>query len=62
MRKKLGVPFSGMEFASNVFIRQFNKPNQQLHQAALSAPQLVDVIHQQGQNIHKKSFRHGTTA
>jgi hypothetical protein len=35
MRKRLGVPFSGMEFASNVFIRQFNRPNQLLHQATL---------------------------
>lgn len=38
MRKRLGVPFSGMEFAVNVFIRQFNKPNQNLHSAALNAP------------------------
>jgi hypothetical protein len=27
MRQKLGVPFSGMEFAQNVFLRAFNKPN-----------------------------------
>jgi len=27
VRKKLGVPFSGLEFAQNPFLRQFNKPN-----------------------------------
>ena len=27
VRKKLSVPFSGMEFAQNPFLRQFNKIN-----------------------------------
>ena len=34
MRKKLGVPFSGLEFAQNPFLRQFNKPNTYLHYVA----------------------------
>lgn len=36
VRKRLGVPFSGLEFAQNPFLRQFNKPNthlNRLHQA-----------------------------
>lgn len=32
VRKKLGVPFSGLEFAQNPFMRQFNKPNTFLSQ------------------------------
>ena len=32
VRKKLGVPFSGLEFAQNPFLRQFNKPNTYLTQ------------------------------
>lgn len=31
VRKKLGVPFSGLEFAQNPFLRQFNKPNTNLN-------------------------------
>ena len=31
VRKKLGVPFSGLEFAQNPFLRQFNKPNTYLN-------------------------------
>lgn len=39
VRKKLGVPFSGLEFSQNPFLRQFNKPNVlYLHSSALVAP------------------------
>ena len=31
VRKKLGVPFSGIEFVANPFLRHFSKPNQRLH-------------------------------
>lgn len=31
VRKKLGVPFSGLEFAQNPFLRQFSKPNSWLN-------------------------------
>lgn len=44
MRKKLGVPFSGIEFTENIFLRQFNKPNQQLHSATLQTPQMIEVV------------------
>lgn len=33
-RRKLGVPFSGLEFAEHPFLRQFNLANQRLHALA----------------------------
>lgn len=38
VRKRLGVPFSGLEFHENGFLRYFHEQNKQLHQSALVAP------------------------
>lgn len=42
VRKRLAIPFSGLDFTQNPFLRQFNRVNQKLHtRAAISSLGLV---------------------
>ncbi|CDW88809.1 UNKNOWN [Stylonychia lemnae] len=61
IRRRLGIPFSGLEFTENAFLRYFQKPNQSLHDLALVPPQLVEVVQQQAKyrNMIVKQVKHG---